>query len=278
VEHSLLSLRRASPASQASPVQLLGLAALALVRVREPRRALELAAVGVGPGLLRSCRFRSRYEGQLGNRRETIALTEGKIDVVARKNAEPDSAIVRWFLRTARDRGIASRVGELSVPALEDSATIRSGAKHYHAMCVECHGGPGVAAGEIGEGLNPEPPKLHELGSFDDVRARRTFWIVKNGIRMTGMPSFGKTHDYEALWAIVAYVRALQGMSPEQFKAHVPEATPGHRHGPDEHSTPGAGRPPGDAASDAAASRPPDAATAPPPSAAPAHKNHDHQH
>jgi mono/diheme cytochrome c family protein len=199
-----------------------------------------------------------------------VVAYSGVVNVAA---SEPDSGIVRWFLRTARDRGIASRVGGLTVPALDNPQAIRNGANHYHAMCVECHGGPGVTAGEIGEGLNPVPPKLHELGSFDDARARRTFWIVQNGIRMTGMPSFGKTHGDEAVWAIVAYVRALQGMSPEKFKAHVPEAMPEHRHGPDRHSTPGAGAPP----ADAAASHPADATT-PPPSAAPAHEHHDHRH
>jgi mono/diheme cytochrome c family protein len=201
----------------------------------------------------------------------------GLVNVAA---SAPDSGIVRWFLRTARDRGVTSQARDLEVPALDNPATIRNGANHYHAMCVECHGGPGVAPGEIGEGLNPVPPKLHELGAFDDARARRAFWIVKNGIRMTGMPSFGKTHDDEALWAIVAYVRALQGMSPGQFKAHVLQATPGHRHGPGEHSTVDAGAPPADSA---ALHWPPDSGAAPPPSApapsaAPAHEHHDHAH
>jgi mono/diheme cytochrome c family protein len=51
-----------------------------------------------------------------------------------------------------------------------------------------------------------------------------TFWVVKKGIKMTGMPAFGPTHDDEELWGIVAFWRRLPGMKPEQYKEVVESA------------------------------------------------------
>lgn len=51
----------------------------------------------------------------------------------------------------------------------------------------------------------------------NDEGARETFWVVKNGIRMTGMPAFGFTHDDEKIWDIVAFVGKMHGMSSADY-------------------------------------------------------------
>ena len=48
------------------------------------------------------------------------------------------------------------------------------------------------------------------------------FWIVQNGIRMTGMPAFGPTHKDEEIWKIVAFLRHLPALTPEEEKALSP--------------------------------------------------------
>ena len=93
---------------------------------------------------------------------------------------------------------------------------VKDGFDHYEDMCGGCHGGPSVERSEIGKGLNPQAPDL-----ADAVRAwspRQLFWIVKNGLKMTGMPSFGKTHDDNQVWSIVAFIEQLPGMSYEQYQ------------------------------------------------------------
>ena len=68
---------------------------------------------------------------------------------------------------------------------------------------------------DIGKGLNPEPPYLADtVGRWT---APELFWIVKNGIRMTGMPSFGGTHADAELKAAVAFIQRLPRMTPEQY-------------------------------------------------------------
>ncbi len=144
----------------------------------------------------------------------------GRVNVSA---GEPPSALTHWFLTTTRDHSIEARAKRLVVPDLTAPTRIAIGADHYHEMCEGCHGAPGVGRDEAGQGLDPPPPVLY-LDTFDNEDARETFWTVKHGIRMTGMPAFGPTHDDQKIWDIVAFVRAMHGMSPEDYsKATHPQ-------------------------------------------------------
>jgi mono/diheme cytochrome c family protein len=101
---------------------------------------------------------------------------------------------------------------------------------HYKEMCVFCHGAPGVDASEAGEGLNPPAPDL-TLAKIQKRSDGELFWILQNGIRMTGMPGFGPTHKDEELWKIVAFLRHLPELTPDEekaLKAHA-EADAEHR-------------------------------------------------
>ena len=88
------------------------------------------------------------------------------------------------------------------------------GTEHFAAHCTVCHGAPGVSKGEISEGLNPNPPDLTH--SPEHYTPSELFWIVKHGIRMTGMPAWSD-HSDEQLWATVAFLQKLPGMSEEDY-------------------------------------------------------------
>jgi Cytochrome C oxidase, cbb3-type, subunit III len=124
------------------------------------------------------------------------------------------SALVR--VRTA---SIAKRAHDRPPLSLEDATTVQNGARQYAKYgCNHCHGAPGVEWSKFSEGLNPGPPDLKEIANERDAAA--LFWVVKNGIRMTGMPSFGKAGvpDNE-LWQIVAFVKKLPSVSEADFKS-----------------------------------------------------------
>ncbi len=70
------------------------------------------------------------------------------------------------------------------------------GTRLLRAGCVNCHGGPGAQWRKFSEGLNPDPPDLKEI--VGDIQPRELFWVVKNGIKMTGMPSFGAIGVYRS--------------------------------------------------------------------------------
>src|SRR6185436_13612222 len=131
---------------------------------------------------------------------------------------------VQWVLRTTQSRSVHRRAEEVRPPAWmahPDSAVVRKGLVHYHEMCVTCHGAPGVRISEVGQGLNPAPPELS--GPAED-EAGETFWIVKHGIKMTGMPAFGLTHTDDDLWAIVAFVQKMPDLTPADYQKMAAEA------------------------------------------------------
>ena len=132
----------------------------------------------------------------------------------------PDSGLLHWVLETTRDRSIDSRGEDIQVPkdiSLDDPKLIAKGFDHYNEMCVVCHGAPGVEPGEAREGLNPKPPLLAKR--TEDIPAGELFWVIKHGIRMTGMPAWGPTHSDDKIWAIAAFVEKLPGVTPAQYQA-----------------------------------------------------------
>ncbi len=143
-----------------------------------------------------------------------IYIYSGLFNVSA---AGPVGKMEDWVLSTTMDNSVERHAKNIIVPSLVDSAQIALGFDHFREMCVTCHGAPGVEPSYIGKGLNPEAPNLTEAaGEWNDAEL---YWIVKNGIKMTGMPSFGKTHSEAALWAMVAFVRLLPKMTPEEYQS-----------------------------------------------------------
>jgi mono/diheme cytochrome c family protein len=144
----------------------------------------------------------------------------GTFDISA-ANAEP-----HWRARlfeTIKDRSIDRHAAGLPAPPpLSDPKLIRTGLVHFNEMCVFCHGAPGVPKSEAGMGLNPDPADLSKEGA--EQPPVRLFWVLKNGIKMTGMPAFGMTHSDDQLWAMVAFLKQLPKLSPEQYAAMLKEA------------------------------------------------------
>ena len=103
-----------------------------------------------------------------------------------------------------------------------------------------CHGAPGVDASEAGEGLNPPAPDL-TLARIQKRTDGELFWILQNGIRMTGMPAFGPTHKDDELWKMVAFLRHLPQLTPEEEKALQTEEGSDHHaaEGSDHHAEEG---------------------------------------
>jgi len=150
-----------------------------------------------------------------------LFIFSGRYNIAA---VEPHSAVEQWLFATVRDRSIASHSQVIQPPSsLADPARIQAGFHEYHEMCFTCHGAPGRKPSSIGQGLNPEAPKL----DAEAIQARSDaalFWIVKNGLRMTGMPAFGPTHAEETLWSIVAFLRKLPELKPQEYNAMVETA------------------------------------------------------
>ncbi|MGK7311196.1 MAG: c-type cytochrome [Candidatus Longimicrobiales bacterium M2_2A_002] len=127
--------------------------------------------------------------------------------------------ITEWALNTLQHRSVAARADDLPVPLPEDAAALDHGFEHFHAMCVECHGAPGFDRGDNGQGLNPRPPRLEE--EAHEWTDAELFWITKHGIRLAGMPAFGPTHSDEEIAQVVAFIRAMETMTEQEYAERV---------------------------------------------------------
>src|SRR5437588_9762606 len=122
----------------------------------------------------------------------------------------PHWAVTAWLLNTALERSIDEHAEGIAVPpGLDDQAKIAEGAGQFARHCVACHGAPGVRAGEVANGLYPRPPNLKTVAASESPA--ELFWIVKHGIKMSGMPAWSEQGD-DVLWAIVAFVQKLPKM------------------------------------------------------------------
>lgn len=145
---------------------------------------------------------------------------------------------VHATLEALRDRSIAVRASQVEVPDLDDPARVTQGAGNYAAMCVGCHLAPGMTSTELSLGLYPAPPDL----TRETVDAAQAFWVIKHGIKASGMPAWGKSMDDAYIWNMVAFVQQLPGMDAAQYRAMV-ASSGGHAHGGGEtqpHPLPGA--------------------------------------
>ena len=103
-----------------------------------------------------------------------------------------EPTIVKWALMKVRTASI-NHYAEGTPPAtFNEPAKVQAGALQFAERgCANCHGAPGVNWAKFSEGLRPDPPDLKEVAN--DRTPSQLFWVIKNGINMTGMPSFSIT-------------------------------------------------------------------------------------
>ncbi|HJU27327.1 MAG TPA: c-type cytochrome [Rhodanobacteraceae bacterium] len=153
-----------------------------------------------------------------------IFIWSGAYDVAADTQHWPAT---RYLVGALREHSIAQRSHGVAVPNLDNAAMVKEGAEHYAEMCSGCHLAPGMDDSEIRHGLNPRPPNLTRFAP-DPAEA---FWIIKHGIRMTGMPAWGPTHDDNKIWAMVAYLQKQPKMGADEYRQLTADAAHEHEHG-----------------------------------------------
>ena len=160
-----------------------------------------------------------------------IVLFAGVYDVAA---DEPHWPATLRVMEWARARSVERGLKEVpAAPNLRDEALLRRGAANYSEMCAVCHSAPGAPESPLRQGLYPKPPDFTRA----TVPPERAFWTIKHGVKMTGMPAWGLTHDDPTIWSMVAFIERLPKLSKPQYEelvasAPLEEAMPGgHTHG-----------------------------------------------
>jgi mono/diheme cytochrome c family protein len=149
----------------------------------------------------------------------SLAIYAGLYNIAA---DVPHTQPLYWLIETVRNQSVAVRARDVIVPNdLDDTNRISRGAGQYAEMCSSCHLAPGMKRTEVSQGLYPRAPELRRSTGLTPAEQ---FWIIKHGIKMTGMPAWGVTHDDQLLWDVVAFVRKLPELTPEQYQALVKNA------------------------------------------------------
>ncbi|WP_457668832.1 c-type cytochrome [Thiolapillus sp.] len=158
-----------------------------------------------------------------------IFIWSGVFNVAAN---EKHWGITTQVLETVRERSIHVRSKDIAVPSLEEPGMLSRGARNYSAMCAQCHLAPGMKETELSLGLYPAPPAFYRTkhGIHDPAA---TFWTIRNGLKLTGMPAWGAFHTDQQIWELVAFLSKVEGMSEEEYRALVGEG--GHSHKAEEH-------------------------------------------
>ena len=152
-----------------------------------------------------------------------VLVHVGSFDVAADK---PHSQPVFWLMDTVRERSVAIRAAGITVPGdLAEAKRVASGAAQYDEMCSLCHLAPGMKRTEISRGLYPRAPELRRKS---ELTPAEQFWVVKHGLKMTGMPAWGVTHNDELLWDVVAFLQKLPELTADQYQTLVKSAPKTH--------------------------------------------------
>jgi mono/diheme cytochrome c family protein len=102
------------------------------------------------------------------------------------------------------------------VPATPD--TIKAGLAHFADHCAICHGNDGSGDTEIGRNLYPKAPDMRQPQT-QNLSDGELFYIIENGVRLTGMPAWGTGLEGEkGSWALVRFIRHLPQLTEEERK------------------------------------------------------------
>ena len=136
-------------------------------------------------------------------------------------------AIEKWMARKSLHASITREAPKTPNPETLNDVNLISGIKLYAVNCAVCHGTSDGNASNIAVGLYQEAPQLAKDGVEDDPEGV-TFWKVKHGIRLTGMPGFSKTLKDEQIWQISLFLKNMDSLTPGAQKVwkSLPSSAP----------------------------------------------------
>jgi mono/diheme cytochrome c family protein len=121
--------------------------------------------------------------------------------------------------RTMRGLAIPRSAHDLANPVPRSPEIIAEGMAHFADHCASCHANDGSGDTEIGRGLYPNAPDMR-LPATQSLSDGELFYIIENGVRLTGMPAWstGTDEGREASWHLVHFVRELPKLTPDQIE------------------------------------------------------------
>jgi mono/diheme cytochrome c family protein len=141
----------------------------------------------------------------------------------------PHEGLVYWATKTMMVRSVKLRARRIHAPARFSRAQVLAGFRAYDTRCVSCHGAPGIGGRETwADGMSPIPPYL--VDASRQWTPAELYWIIRNGVKMTGMPAWDRTCADREIWELVAFLEVLPDMNATAYRdlrASSPPPAPG---------------------------------------------------
>jgi len=129
--------------------------------------------------------------------------------------SSPHTKFTTWLTQETMIHSVRSHARAIAAPASASAAEVRRGFCKYETHCVACHGASAVARERWVSGMEPAPPYL--LDAAQRWKPRELFWIAKNGIKMTGMPSWRNAISDREIWDVVAFLEAQSKLDSQAY-------------------------------------------------------------
>ncbi|CAA7612893.1 c-type cytochrome [Magnetospirillum sp. UT-4] len=122
----------------------------------------------------------------------------------------------RWLIEFGLENSVETHARGIEVPPLDDPALVHAGLGHYEGACQPCHGAPGQPPNPLVRRMLPEPPYLP--GQELRWSPAQLFWIVRHGLKYTGMPAWVAEHRDDEIWAMVAALLRLPELDDAGYR------------------------------------------------------------
>jgi thiosulfate dehydrogenase len=125
------------------------------------------------------------------------------------------SALEVWVASTSLSATMHRLAPQNPNPITATEQNLSNGVQLYAQNCAICHGSASGAASAspIAKGLFQKPPQLATEGVEDDPEGE-SFWKIKHGIRLTGMPSFAQSLSDEEIWTLALFLKHMDKLPP----------------------------------------------------------------
>lgn len=129
--------------------------------------------------------------------------------------SHPHSKLTWWLTHETMIHSARRHADGIAPPARLTVPQVVGGFCTYETHCVACHGAPAIAREPWVAGMEPQPPYLLDVTST--WTPAQLFWIVKHGIKMTGMPSWRDSLSDRQIWDVVAFIEAQRRLPPQTY-------------------------------------------------------------
>jgi cytochrome c553/cytochrome c5 len=128
-------------------------------------------------------------------------------------------AITQWFLQFSKQRSVTTHTLGMETPSLDAARLVLTGAGAYENNCRACHGSPSLQNPRVAQAMLPRPPYLpHTISRWD---SNELFYIVKHGLKFTGMPAWPSQQRDDEVWAMVAFLRKFPELDAAGYDSLV---------------------------------------------------------